>query len=66
MKNDKLNEAIKTSGMRKTFLSKMLGLSHAGFYNKLNGATEFTASEIKVLARLLNLDSEQIISIFFS
>ena len=66
MKIDKLNDAIEASGMRKTFLATMLGLSHAGFYNKLNGATEFTASEIKVLAGLLNLDPRQVIEIFLS
>ena len=35
------------------------------FYNKLNGKTEFTRTEIKALIEILQLTNDRIIAIFF-
>lgn len=55
------------SRKRKTYrsLAKALGISEQALYNKLNGESDFKASEIKVLREELSLTSEEINYIFF-
>ena len=54
------------SRKRKTYrsLAKALGISEQALY-KLNGESDFKASEIKVLREELSLTSEEINYIFF-
>ena len=42
-----------------------LGLSEQAFYNKIQGDTEFKGSEIKRLAKVLNLSMKDVNTIFF-
>lgn len=48
-----LEIAIKRAGLTKREISRRLGLSEMGFYKKINNITEFKASEIEALVRIL-------------
>lgn len=61
-----LNNKINSSGYRIGFLAEKLHLSRAGLYNKINGKSEFLASEIQVLSDILNLNTKEREDIFFS
>ena len=62
-----LEIAIKRAGLTKNEIAKRLNLSKASFYKKLNNATEFKASEISELYKILKLNSlEEQQQIFFN
>lgn len=61
----KLYYKIKKSGFKMFHLAEQLGLSRQGFANKLNGESEFYASEIGKLSELLSLTPEERDEIFF-
>lgn len=61
-----LNNKIKDSGYRLGYLAEKLNLSRAGLYNKINGKTEFLASEIQALSDILKLDGKEREEIFFN
>ena len=63
---DKLYEAIEKSGLKLEYICEKLNLSYTGFRNKAQGITEFLASEICILANLLELTEEQVRDIFLS
>lgn len=60
----KLKAAIAESGMNQEQIAKMLGVSLSTFNYKLNGVSEFKASEIKKLMELLHLNSDKVMLIF--
>ena len=60
-----LKHRIEESGITLTFLAKQLSIDRATLYNKLNGITEFKASEITIISRLLNLTTDERDEIFF-
>ncbi len=62
----KLKAAIAESGMNQEQIAKMLGVSLSTFNYKLNGVSEFKASEIKKLAELLKMKDETMVKIFFA
>lgn len=64
MNTAELRAAIARAGKTYRGLAKSLGISEQAFYNKLNGESDFKASEIKVLRGELNLTSEEINYIF--
>lgn len=45
---------------------KGLTMNRSTYYRKLNGTSEFTQSEIKVISDVLSLNSDEIMDIFFS
>lgn len=51
----RLKEAISNSGMSIVAISNKMGITREGFYKKMNGETEFKASEIISLSRILRL-----------
>ena len=59
-----LELAIKKAGLTKRELAQKLGLSEMGFYKKINNITEFKASELEALIRILHI--EDVGKIFFS
>lgn len=61
-----LTKAIEKSGLKKFYIAQALGLSAYGLHNKLNGKTEFKASEIKSLSELLGMSVEMKERIFFT
>lgn len=62
----KLEMAIARSGLTRKFLAERLGLSTMGFYKKIHNLTEFKASEIETLTKLLNLIPLERDAIFFN
>lgn len=65
MNSAELKAEIARAGKTYRSLARALNISEQAFYNKLNGETEFKASEIKTLTRELGLTSEAINYIFF-
>lgn len=61
-----LSAKIESSKLSKTFLAESLGLTRQGFYNKLNGTSEFKGSEIKRLSAVLGLSDAEKDEIFFA
>lgn len=62
----KLSKEIENSGITITAIAKKIGITREGFYKKLNNETEFKASEISALQRILNLSNEKRDEIFFA
>lgn len=63
---EKLNDAISKSGIQITAIANKLGISREGFYKKLNNETEFKASEISAMQRILGLTNRKRDEIFFA
>lgn len=61
-----LKAKIEASGITIAFLARKLGISREGLYLKLNGTTEFKASEIATLSETLHLPPDQRDAIFFA
>lgn len=59
-----LKEKIEKSGFRIAYLAELCSLSKQAFYNKLNGKFDFTAEEVGILKRALNLTYEEVDYIF--
>lgn len=66
MNKDLLKDAIKQSGITMTALAGKIGITREGLYNKVEGKTEFTVSEINSVCAALHLDSGSRDAIFFS
>lgn len=61
-----LQSKITDSGLKKTFIAEQLGISYPGYLNKETGKTEFVASEIPIMRKLLNLTDSETRKIFLS
>lgn len=62
-----LEDRIKQSGYRKSFVAKALGLSPYGLSRKIKNKSEFKATEIETLCNLLGITAwEDRSSIFFA
>ena len=61
-----LEEYIKKSGYKKSYIIKTLGISRYGFSLKCTNKTEFKSSEIEVLCKLLNIGVSDRMKIFFA
>lgn len=61
-----LSKEISNSGITITAIAKKLGITREGFYKKLNNETEFKASEISAMQRILNLSNKKRDDIFFA
>ena len=57
---------IKRVGISKKELAKKLGISEMSLFNKIKNETEFKASEIVALTKVLKLTQEQRNNIFFA
>ena len=68
MTNTKLLEdKIRKSGKKKSYLAERLGLSGAGFRNCMINKTEFRASHVRILCEELHINSmEELKQIFFA
>lgn len=66
MINTKLMEKkISDSGMTMVSLAEKTGILRESLYNKLKGNTEFKASEISSLSKVLRLSTRERDAIFF-
>ena len=61
-----LMSRIGKSGFKLAYIAEKSGLSYAGLRKKLNGETEFKASEIVAISSLLNLTKAERDHIFLS
>jgi len=61
-----LSNEIADSGITITAIAKKIGITREGFYKKLNNETEFKASEISALQKILNLSNQKRDQIFFA
>ncbi len=60
-----LKKTIKESGKTMVAISKQTGILRESLYNKVNGKSEFLASEILEIRKALNLSKKQQEDIFF-
>jgi hypothetical protein len=61
-----LEQYIEKSGYKKSFIAKKIGRTAYGFSLKCNNKSEFTASEIETLCKLLNIGTNDRMAIFFA
>ena len=61
-----LKQYIEKSGYKKGFIVKQLGITAYGFAQKVNNKSEFKASEIDTLCRLLKIGAKDKAVIFFA
>ncbi len=52
---NRLRRKIFEAGMTQTFVAENLGISYQTFFNKLHNKSEFKASEIKQICKILNI-----------
>lgn len=63
----KLNEYIRASGLKKSYIAKALGVADSTLSRKINNAQGFMAEEISALCAILGIDSlEEKEAIFFA
>ncbi len=60
-----LLDRIKASGYKRSYLAKEMGISAESLRRKLNGLSEFTASEIGLLCTLLRITPSEAAAIFY-
>lgn len=62
-----LEDIIKRSGYKYSFIAQKVGISYQALRNKLNNKTEFLPTEIETLCSVLNItDLKQKNDIFFA
>ena len=61
-----LNKKIKKSGMTVVAIAEKSGILRETLYNKLNGSSDFKASEILKLSNTLGLSADERNDIFFA
>ena len=61
-----LEQYIEKSGYKKSFIAKQIGLTSYGFMLKVNNKSEFKASEMNSLCKLLKIDAMDKEAIFFA
>lgn len=66
MNYELLNKKIQESGITLIAIAKKLGILRETLYSRLNGKTEFKASEILRISQVLNLSSTERDRIFFA
>ena len=62
----KFQGKIREHGYTIESLSKVIGLSRTGLFNKMHNKSEFTASEIAAIVKALSIDVTEEREIFFA
>ncbi len=63
----RLLKIIDNSGLKRVYIAEKLGIDRFSLYKKIRNETEFKASEIKNLCKILDITDDKTISeIFFS
>ena len=60
-----LKDIIDDSGITMTAIAEKLGISRESLYHKVNGKTEFTASQIMAVQKILHLSNDARDAVFF-
>lgn len=66
MERAELRAEVARKGVSNRAISQALGISEQAFYNKMSGKAEFKESEIKKIAQVLLLTSDDVNRIFFA
>lgn len=61
-----LRAKIDLSGHKLKWIAERCGITYAGLLKKMNNETEFKVSEMFILKDLLDLDADEIESIFYA
>ena len=61
-----LEEYIKKSGFKKSFIAEQIGISAYSFSLKCSNKSEFKANEIEILCNLLKIGIKDRMAIFFA
>lgn len=61
-----LEEEIKKSGLKKSFIAEKCGITLTTLGRKIGGKNEFTGNEIKVISKLLGFTAKSVQLIFFA
>ena len=61
-----LEKYIEKSGYKKSYIAEQIGLTAWGFMLKVNNKSEFKASEIDALCKLLKISNKDRMAIFFA
>lgn len=64
--NESLRNKIQASGISMVFLAKAIGITRKALYNKVNGQSEFKASEIIRISNVLHLTDQERDENFFA
>lgn len=62
----KFREKVENSGITFTYLAKKLGITRESLYKKMKNETEFKASEILNISKVLRLTENERNEIFFA
>lgn len=61
-----LEQYIEKSGYKKSFIAQQLGITAYAFTLKINNKSEFKATEITILCKLLKINARDKEAIFFA
>lgn len=61
-----LVEYVEKSGLKRSYIAKQMGISAYSLSLKINNLSEFKASEIDTLCKLLDINIEERMAIFFA
>ena len=64
--SEKLQKKIKEQGITFSYLAMKIGITREALYKKIRNETEFKASEIVTITRLLDLNDYERNQIFFN
>lgn len=62
----KFRDKVESSGITFTYLAKRLGITREALYKKMKNETEFKASEIMNISKVLRLTENERNEIFFA
>ena len=63
---NKLKGKIAEQGMNMTTFAKSIDLDYSSLYRRLEGQVSFTVSDVKKITKVLHLENEDIVNIFFA
>ena len=61
-----LEQYLEKSGYKKAYIAHQIGLTAYGFARKVNNESEFKASEMVILCKLLKINAKDKEAIFFA
>lgn len=61
-----LEKIIRENGFSKKAIAKELNISEQSLLNKMTNKTEFKSSEISTLVKLLHIDNNNVVGLFFN
>ena len=59
-------KAVESKGLKMEFIAKQVGITSQALRNKVANRTEFKASELDAIKKVLGLNNKDFMTIFFS